>query len=208
MYTIYDPHPGPEVPLPNPFWILSVDPGITNVGFRVERRYWRGRRQLVRIETVWMEVLDFSADSFPETLVKMQNFLALTLCFVHLLSLIIIEEQLSKQNPLVSRAGQHWLSFYLSACREAPLRPKIYEFHSQAAKRIFGIERGLGSQVKSAIHAIGERIIAAGRDKKGQKKLAEYRKTYQYHLTDAIVQAEAVCLQEGYPCCQLTNGTV
>lgn len=202
MYIHYLPNSSGPTVIPNPFWIISVDPGITNVGFRVERRYWKQRKErkiLIRIDMVWMEVLDFSADTFPQTLIKMQNFLLLTLCFLHRASIIIIEEQLSKQNPLVSRVGQHWLTFYLTSCRRMPLRPSIYEIHSQTAKRFLGISRGLGAAVKGEIHTGAMDILTRGKDQKSLDKLLTYKKTYQYHLTDSIVQAEAICKEEGYP---------
>lgn len=203
MYIAYYPNGEPTEELPEPFYILSIDPGITNVGFRIERRHtqWhKGRRYTKRIETFFMAVLDFSDEEFYQSLIKVQNcFLACRSLFLRL-SLVMIEEQLSKKAPKPMRMGQHYLSMLMILLANSPLRPTIYEVHTQATKRWLGLERGLShSVVKNKIWEMGKAILEEGKDENGSEELASYKKEYQFHQTDAIVQIEYILEKEGYP---------
>jgi hypothetical protein len=203
MYITYYPNGEPIGELPEPFYILSIDPGINNVGFRIERRHtkWhKGRRYTKRIETFFMAVLDFSAEHFYQSLLHAKNCFNACRFWFYRLSIIVIEEQLSKQNPKSTRMGQHFLSMLMERLSDSPLRPVIYEVHTQATKRWLGLDRGLGTTVvKNKIWEMGLAILEEGKDKKGITTLSEYKKSSQYHQTDAIVQIEYLLEEEGHP---------
>lgn len=204
MAIAYYPNKEGFTELPEPFWILSIDPGITNVGFRVEKRFtkWhKGKRYTKRIVTVFMEVLDFSAEEFHQSLTLAKNCFAACRRLFYRLSIVIIEEQLSKHNPKSTRMGQHFLSMLMERLGDSSLHPIIYEIHTQATKRWIDLDRGLGtSVVKTKIWEMAKLILEAGQDVKGLESLGQYKKTFQYHQTDAIVQIEAILEQENYPC--------
>lgn len=203
MYIAYYPTGSADVKIPPIFYCLSVDPGLRNVGFRISKHYTKtkdGKRYVYKTGMVFMEVLDFSDEDFCQTLVKVTNCLMICRKLFLRLSIVVIEEQLSKLNPLVTRMGQHFLSVTWMLLQNSRLNPVIYEVSSQATKRFLGLPKGMGPSVKGPIHTAALLILKAGKDQESLTKLEEYKKNFQLHMSDSIVQLEYILKEEKYPC--------
>ena len=184
--------------LPNPFYILSIDPGTSCLGVRFEKR--TRRKKKVFTEMLFMEVLTVEFEDFCEVLPELFNIFDSVQKWIVKCSIVIIEQQLSTLNPKMTIFESALLTYLMLRLEDSYLNPAIYEIHTQCAKRVFEIESGLtGDKVKQEIWKIAYEILEAAGDEESLKKLREYLKKFQYHMTDCIVQIEAICRLESYP---------
>lgn len=184
--------------LPNPFYILSIDPGTTNLGVRFEERTRIKKKVFTKL--IFMEVLTIEFEEFCEVLPEIFNIFDSVKKWVMKCSLIIIEQQISTLNPKMTIFESALLTYFMIRLENSYLDPAIYEIHSQCAKRAFDIESGLSKdKVKRRIWETALEILEKAKDTESLEKLKEYLKEYQYHMTDCIVQIEAICQLENYP---------
>jgi hypothetical protein len=200
MYIIYLPTGKKFEELPNPFYLCTIDPGSANFGFRIEKRYKRKNKVTINMEV--MELLDFSEEEYSGTIINVMNGFEDMLYILKKVSIFVIEEQMSKQNPKMSILSTVLLTFLMCRLDKSSLNPVIYMIHPQAVKQYLGIS---GKKVpkkdkKKYVNEYSIFLLKKGEDKKGLKKLLSYKKADQFHLTDSTAQADIILDLEGYPC--------
>ena len=201
MLTRYFPTGKPFQEFPNPCRILSIDPGLTNFGSRIEDRWVENGK--VRTNLVFMEVLDFKnpESDFSLVTVDLVNALDGALQLIKTCSMIVIEEQLSKQNPKMSVISTVLLTYFMLRLERSFRNPIIYIIHTQYVKKYLEIDgrKVDKGQKKKIVNDYIVFLFEKANDQESLKKLSRYKKADQLHLTDSAAQIEAVCDAEGYP---------
>jgi hypothetical protein len=213
MLTRYYPTGKGFTRFPNPCNILSIDPGSTNFGMRIESRYINTEGK-TGTNLIFMEVLNFNpakskdadlteldSKGFSAVITDIINTFDSAIHLFKSCSIIIIEEQLSKQNPKMSIICTELLVYFLLRLEKSRLNPIIYMVHTQYVKKYLQID-GKKTEKKKKKHIISAYtsfLFKRARDEESLKKLSEYKKADQLHLTDSAAQIEAICHEEDYP---------
>lgn len=179
--------------IPDPLYITSFDPGTVNLGIRIEKRYKERK-----VKVIWFRILVIKRASMAETLVEWNEVLHLLLPIFMRCHLFILEQQLSKINPSITRIYQATLTYLMVSLRYSPQDPIIYDVHSQLAKRHFSVPRGTPRlQMKKQLHEKAKEIAMLSGDLESYNILISNKSDFEY--SDTTVQIEAVCKLEGYP---------
>ena len=193
MYITHLPTGTAFTVLPNPFYILSVDPGSTNLGIRIEKRFITGK-----IEAIFFHVLNLRESEFHEILTSVLNVLDDMMKWIKKCHIIIIEQQISKINPKITRVFERMLSYLIVKLERSRLNPKIFELDSKAVKRFFGMPRGKNKKIKEYVAICSEKILERGGDQESLDKLRGLSKALRNQLDDVVGQIETICQLEKY----------
>ena len=199
MYITYLPTGNKFPDLPNPFYLCTVDPGTANFGLIIERRSIRKNK--LRVTTISMELINFSEEEYCKVLVNLLNGFDDMLHLLRKVSIFVIEEQMSKQNPKMCILSTALLTFLICRLDKSYLNPVIYMIHPQAVKQYLQIS---GKKVpkkdkKKYVNEYSIFLFNKSKDENGLKKLLSYKKADQFHLTDSKAQADIICNLEKYP---------
>lgn len=199
MHITYYPTGKKFTELPNPFYLCTIDPGSANFGLIIEKR--RIRKNKLRVETVIMELINFSEEDYCDVITNLLNGFEELLPILSRVSIFVIEEQMSKQNPKMCILSTALLTFLICRLDRSYLNPVIYMIHPQAVKQYLGIS---GKKVpkkdkKKYVNDYSIFLFKRTKDENGLKKLLSYKKADQLHLTDSKAQADIICNLEGHP---------
>lgn len=199
MHILYLPTGKKFEELPNPFYLCTIDPGTANFGFRIEKRY--AKKNKVKMVIVFMELLDFSEAEYSDVVMNVMNGFEDLLFIFRKVSIFVIEEQMSKQNPKMCILSTVLLTFLMCRLDTSRLNPAIYMIHPQAVKQYLGIagKKVPKNDKKKYVNEYALFLYKRSEDSGSLKKLLQYKKADQLHLTDATVQADIICDLEGYP---------
>lgn len=181
----------------------SFDPAIVNLGVNIERRmgYADGS---VTLETLLLERKNFKIGASPlleETPsltgeeeiagIQYRQILYLESIQEYLLGchILIIENQLSTINPLITRIFQHILTWLQGLARRSPCCPDIYVVSPKLAKKVLGLEEK-GKKVKTEMVLRMRAICASYKDEVAQQNLNAPGKNDD--RADARAQCEAL----------------
>ena len=178
--------------------IVSIDPGIVNFGFRVERRYNNGH-----VQTIGMQRKCFSKDTIQEgdynslymdVIAWLNNYLS----YITSAHVIVVEKQLHI-NYQTTRLAQAVITYALLMTSGSPIQPIIAEIDSKAKYKMLNAPKGLNDKglkqwgIEYALKLLemrGEvevvKYIAGEKGVRGQSKHDD--------LCDVIIQVEAFML--------------
>jgi hypothetical protein len=186
---------------PNPYWfkghinVVSIDPGITNLGFRMETRYADGR-----VTTNYMIRQCFSK-SIEEDGYYNSLYLDVYKWFdqfkeYFLNSHVFIVERQMKENYQSLRLSQHIICYLMGVLLHSKIEPLLVEIDSKAKYNYLDVPSGLNEKAKKqwgtelAISILEQRndqvglqIINSSRGVRNQKKHDD--------VSDTIIQIEA-----------------
>lgn len=194
MYILHLPTGFQFTKLKNPLYILSIDPGLSNLGIRIEKR------SPGKITTIFFEVLNLKNDEFHELLTYLINMMDDLLPLIKKCQIIIIEQQISKKNPKCTRLFERILTYLLCKLDRSLIDPVIYEVDTHAVKSFFSMPRGKGKKVKDYVGLCSEMILKSGGDIDSYEKITRLSKALRNHLDDTVAQIEVICqLEDFYP---------
>ncbi len=188
---------------------VSIDPGINNIGFRVERRYLTGRIiTVMKGETPCFDLIKPDS-SRPEYKVlndlyhQITSYLLAFLQVFHESHIFLIERQ-PPVNYMSVRVSQHILSFFSIYLRDSVLLPSIYEVDPKMKGQILNAPPNLNHNgLKKWSVEYGIQLLRARNDHVALDILA--KETRKHDKTDVIVQIEAVAIYFGLVATDLTR---
>lgn len=201
-FTIFNPH---SIDLNERKWmqdyyqVVSIDPSLKNLGFRIERRYINGKI----IPIVYMRKnfapqipKDENGNPLQEQLIicdyyeSITNFLDQYHNEFMNSHFVIIERQLPHNHKAV-RISQHVISYFCIKLKNAPLLPIIAEVDSKLKSRQLGAPKGLGErQVKQWLIEKAKELLQMRGDKVSYNHLMKEKK--KDDLADIVCQVEAL----------------
>nr|QBK90806.1 MAG: holliday junction resolvase [Pithovirus LCPAC201] len=177
--------------------IISVDPGITNFGLRIERRPFG--------PDVWkVEVLHYANTCFKQCKTNTETnssslYRSITEYLKSLNSnvmdahLILIERQLPVNHNMV-RVSQHIITYFMTVLSDSTINPLIVEIDSSGKTKILGAPKGLSSsQVKDWSIEKSLQLSYIRKDWTSFMSILEATKNKSDDLADTMVQIEAIC---------------
>lgn len=207
-YTIHNPH---SRPLSERTWpqdhlqIISIDPSIKNLGFRIEKRYYDGKietlvlsRTTFGVNSVVTETTANGSQQTVNTLFReISQFLNQFRELFPSTHIMIMERQLP-QNYKAVRVSQHVLTEMMSRLTDLPLLPVIVEVDSKLKSRQLGCPKGLNERqtklwlIEKALDLCSKRAddFSFGLISRSRKK---------DDMADVICQVEAWCSLVGFP---------
>src|SRR3990172_5512324 len=146
MFSAYYPTGVPVEKNLISYQILSIDPGLVNLGFRLERRTIILLKESpplykVVISPMIFDRINVKCNNFTDTLVVANNYFNSIWNILSNTDIIIIEHQISKLNPKSTRIFQHILTYFLTSMAQANKNSVIYEIENQIVRSFFGIPR-------------------------------------------------------------------
>src|ERR1700722_17762719 len=123
MHILYLPTGKKFTELPNPFYLCTIDPGSSNFGLVIEKR--RIRKDKLKVETVIMELINFSEEEYCDVITNLLNGFEELLPILKRVSIFVIEEQMSKQNPKMCILSTALLTFLVCRLDRSHLNPAI-----------------------------------------------------------------------------------
>jgi len=174
--------------------IVSIDPGIKNYAFRIERRYKNGWITPVVFDKWLLEessiVEDFTFDNKLESLNK--NLLKYK---EYILSshMIIIEKQMPFNYKAV-RISQHTVSFFYIVLENNNLNTIILEIDAKIKGKILGSPKNINeTQLKKWAVEKAVELLEIRKDEFSLKVISYY-KSKKDDLADTVCQIEALCV--------------
>lgn len=203
-YTIYNPH---TLDLNTRQWtqgyyrVVCVDPGIRNLGFRIEDRHIDGRITMVKFVRKTLNI-DKKADEVQCEVYKiLTDFLDQFLSLFMTSHIIIVERQMHINYKCV-RISQHIFTYFMLHLRDAPLLPIIMEVSSRLKTQKLKAPGGIvDKQVKAwAIDKANELL-----KKRGDEESLDIMNNERNHLSkakrddlaDTVCYIEAVFIELG-----------
>jgi hypothetical protein len=209
LFTIFNPH---TRDLNERQWtqgyyqVVSIDPSVKNMGFRIERRYPDGRIVPLAytrrnffvaapVDDAGKPVVE--ASMVYETYELVTRFLDEFESMFQESHIIIIERQMP-QNYKAVRFSQHIISYFTLKLKNTPLLPIIVEVDNKLKSRQLGAPRGIGErQVKMWLIEKAKELLQMRQDTWSFNLLTKERK--KDDLADVICQVEAFFSYMGLP---------
>lgn len=208
-YTIHNPHTRPleeRVWNENYLQIISIDPSIKNLGFRIERRYFDGRIQPIALSRTTFGTNAITTETAPNGTALTVNTLYRDVTtffntyneYFPTTHILIMERQLP-QNYKAVRISQHVLTEMMIRLANQPLLPLIVEVDSKLKSRQLGCPKGLNER-QTKLWLIEKALLLSQQrgDDFSHDLISRSRK--KDDLADVICQAEAWCSFVGLPC--------
>jgi hypothetical protein len=209
LFTIYNPHSrdvNQRSWTQGYYQVVSVDPAVNNMGFRIERRYRDGRIvPLAYTRQNFYVAPPVDAEGKPmveagmvyETYELVTRFLDEFTSMFQESHIFIIERQMP-QNYKAVRFSQHIITYFTLRLKDAPLLPLIVEVDNKLKSRQMGAPRGIGErQVKTWLIEKAKELLAMREDTWSLNLLTKERK--RDDLADVVCQIEAFFSYMGLP---------
>lgn len=201
-FTIFNPH---SIDLNERKWVqdyyqvVSIDPSLKNLGFRIERRYINGKIipiAYMRKNFAPQIPKDENGNPIVEQLIicdyyeSITNFLDQYHNEFMNTHFVIIERQLPHNHKAV-RISQHVVTYFCIKLKNAPLLPIIVEVDSKLKSRQLGVPKGLGErQNKKWLIEKAKELLQLHGDLQSYNQLIKVKKADD--LADVVCQVEAL----------------
>jgi hypothetical protein len=209
LFTIFNPH---TRDLNERQWtqgyyqVVSIDPAVKNMGFRIERRYPDGRilpLAYTRRNFFVAPPVDDAGKPVVEASMVYETYELATRFLdefepMFMQSHIVIIERQVPQNYKAVRFSQHIISYFTLKLKNNPLLPIIVEVDNKLKSRQLGAPRGIGErQVKMWLVEKAKELLQMRQDTWSLNLLTKERK--KDDLADVICQVEAFFSYMGLP---------
>lgn len=174
---------------------ISIDPGVVNFCFRIERRYKDGR--IIPI-AFWKS--QFKSNTYTNLLKKLDEYIP----YYKDTHVVIIEKQ-PPRSILINRVMQHALTYFMVRMQDYPLLPMIIEISSKVKGNELGCPYNTNLKKWASVKA--RELLALRNDEWSISVMDYWKKSTSIpknerkddDLADTIVMIEAYCKKNNLP---------
>lgn len=191
------------------YQIVSIDPGIVDFAFRIERRYKNGKIKTLVIDVESFDVTPDKSDMTYYFPISVELFLDKYRKYYKDTHFFIVERQLYVSHR-TSLAAHQSLVYFMNYCRKHSSKNRyIIDLNSKMKTNALNAPAGMNQVwTKKWGVAKAKELLKLRKDRKGLSEVAKYESTAVSKLndvTDTIIQIEAFFASIGLP---LTPGHV
>jgi len=198
MFTYHPVFTNKELPkLPEKFTVVSIDPAITNFGFRIEQRNSNGIITMIQYCRVNFTVKD-ETEGIAGIYARITDFLDKYQADYKKVDLILIERQLPFNYKAV-RVSQHVITYFIMLYKNIiNQEATIVEVDAKLKTKALCAPKGLNDrEIKMWAVEEATRLLNKRKDDASLKILTKERK--KDDLADTVCQIEAFCVVQGLP---------